>query len=394
VQVPRRRWRGVEPIPRPVRRTATVAQSDRGCRAAAGRGAGRGPESLRLRGLLAETYRRAGRLLEAARLYRDLHRPALAAKLAATGGDWYRPTPPTAPVTVPWLGESGPAMIEARMGDGRVGRFLLDTGVGEALLDPHLASAAGVTPFGEEAIHFPAGPAGRVEHGLLSQLALGELVIEGVPVQVYDTRAAMAGLLPLPVDGVIGSRLLSRLPVALDYARRELRLGDAMGGDSDETGTPFYWAADQYPLVPARLNDRLDTLLFLDTGLSSTAFGLSLSSAQAAKVELAPRPKGSAMACNTSSTPMRCAVSRSAPLTTGAKISPACCCNRSGWNIGSAFASAACSVTDSSTAAACGSTSRACASPSPVRRLPEFARSGDAGCGALCVGTRRLGRLE
>jgi hypothetical protein len=137
------------------------------------------PESPRLRGLLAETYRRTGRLLEAAGLYRDLGRPALAAKLAATGGDWYRLTPPTAPVTLPWLGETGPALIEARVGDGRVGRFLIDTGVGETLLDPHLASAAGVTPFGDEAIHFPAGPAGRVEHGLLSRLALGDLVIEG-----------------------------------------------------------------------------------------------------------------------------------------------------------------------------------------------------------------------
>jgi len=117
------------------------------------------PESVRLRGLLAETYRRAGRLLEAAGLYRDLNRPALAAKLAATGGGWYRLTPPAAPVTLPWLGESGPALIEARVGDGQVGRFLIDTGVGETLLDPYLASAVGVTPFGDEAIHFPAGPA-------------------------------------------------------------------------------------------------------------------------------------------------------------------------------------------------------------------------------------------
>lgn len=54
------------------------------------------PESPRLRGLLAETYRRAGRLLEAAGLYRNLGRPALTAKLEATGGDSYRLTPPAA----------------------------------------------------------------------------------------------------------------------------------------------------------------------------------------------------------------------------------------------------------------------------------------------------------
>jgi hypothetical protein len=245
------------------------------------------PESPRLRGLLAESYRRAGRLLEAAGLYRDLGRPALAAKLAATGGDWYRLTPPTAPVTLPWLGEGCPALIEATAAGSAASS---STPAPARPADLHPASAAGVTPRRRDPL--PHGPAGRVEHGLLSRLALGDLVIEGVPVQVYDTRPAMAGLLPLPVDGVVGSGLLSRLPVALDYARRELRLGDATAGDGDEAGRPFYWAADQYPLVPARLNDRLDTLLFLDTGLSGTAFGLSLSSAQAAEVELAPATTG------------------------------------------------------------------------------------------------------
>ena len=78
--------------------------------------------------LLAETYRRAGRLPEATGLYRDLGRPALADKLAATGGDWYRLTPPSAPITLPWLSESGPALIEARTGDGQMGRFLIWSG--------------------------------------------------------------------------------------------------------------------------------------------------------------------------------------------------------------------------------------------------------------------------
>jgi hypothetical protein len=113
----------------------------------------------------------------------------------------------------------------------------------------------------------------------LARLALSDLVSAGVPVQVHATRTSMVGLLPLPVDGVVGSGLLSRLPVALDHAHRERRLGDATGGEGDEVGTPSYWAADRYPLVAARLNDRLDALLFFDTGLSATAFGLSRSSA-------------------------------------------------------------------------------------------------------------------
>jgi hypothetical protein len=146
-----------------------------------------------------------------------------------------------------------------------------------------MAAEAGVQVFGEEAIHFPAGPAGRIGHGLLPRLTLGGLSVANLPVQVHETRSSMAKLLPFPVDGVIGSGLLSRLPVTLDYARRSLRLG---GDQHVEHGTPFYLASDQYPLIPARINDRLDTLLFLDTGMAGTGIALPMSTAQAANVEV------------------------------------------------------------------------------------------------------------
>jgi hypothetical protein len=93
----------------------------------------------------------------------------------------------------------------------------------------------------------------------------------------------MAQLLPFPVDGVIGSGLLSRLPATLDYGRRRLQLG---GDQPVDSGTAFYLASDQYPLVPARINDRLDTLLFLDTGMAGTGVALPMSSARAANVEV------------------------------------------------------------------------------------------------------------
>jgi hypothetical protein len=162
-------------------------------------------------------------------------------------------------------------------------RFVIDTGVGETLLDPAIAAEADVELFGEEAIHFPAGPAGRIAQGLLPRLTLAGLSVGNLPVHVHETRSSMAELLPFPVDGVIGSGLLSRLPVTLDYGRRRLLLG---GDQPVDSGRPFYLASDHYPLVPARINDHLDTLLFLDTGMAGTGLALPMSSARAANVEV------------------------------------------------------------------------------------------------------------
>jgi hypothetical protein len=52
-------------------------------------------------------------------------------------------------------------------------------------------------------------------------------------------------------------------------------------------GTPLYLAADQYPLVHGRINEQVETLLFLDTGMIGAAAALPFSTAEAANVEVA-----------------------------------------------------------------------------------------------------------
>jgi hypothetical protein len=236
----------------------------------------------RLPGLLAVCLCRAGRLAEAAGLYRRLGRLGLAEKLArlATSG-WYRAS--GAGAEIPWLLDSDLPAVEALV-DGVPARFILDTGVGETLLDRGIAGRLGLESLGAERIHFPAGPAGEVDHAILDVLELGSLRVNDLPVQIHPVRQGFAGLLPFPVDGVLGTGLFSQVQTSLDYPGRCLRLspGRRLGG-----GAPLFLGGEQYPLVEARLNDRLDTLLFLDTGMSGAALAVPLSIARLADVDLA-----------------------------------------------------------------------------------------------------------
>jgi hypothetical protein len=242
------------------------------------------PGSRRLLALLAQCLARGGELGAAADLYRSLGRTALAETLTRLAPEgWYRVAIPAAGAERPWLPDLALPLVTAEI-NGVPGRFLLDTGVGETLIDPALAAPAGLEALGEEPIHFPSGPAGLVHHSLIHSLALGPVRLQGVPAQVYATREAFAALLALPVDGIIGTGVLSRVVTTLDYRARVLRLGAAA---TPGAGTPFYLAGDHYPLVPARINDRLDILLFLDTGMSGAAAGFPISTARAAELEVA-----------------------------------------------------------------------------------------------------------
>jgi hypothetical protein len=237
----------------------------------------------RLLGSLAECLRRSDRLAEAAALYQKLGRFAFSDKLRRLAdGGWYL-LPAAARADLPWVSHAELPSVEVAL-NGVQGHFLLDTGVGEALVDPALALSAKVETFGEESIYFPSGPSGEVAHALIDCMALGELNIGRVPAQIHAIRQTFANLLPFPVDGILGTGLFSRLPTTLDYRNRRLRIGD---GERLTSGTPFYLAGEQYPLVDARINDQVDTLLFLDTGMMGAAVGLPFSTAEEAGVEVA-----------------------------------------------------------------------------------------------------------
>ena len=115
---------------------------------------------------------------------------------------------PAQVVDQPWVGDNGFPVIEARIParyPTQTACLVIDISVGETLLDQSVAQRAAVKLFDAEPIHFPAGPAGRIEHGLLAHLQLGALGVNTAPVQINGIRVAVANLPPFLVDGIIGS---------------------------------------------------------------------------------------------------------------------------------------------------------------------------------------------
>lgn len=243
------------------------------------------PGQPRLIGLRTEIDRRAGRLASAAAGLALLGRQAQAARLAVlaqTGA--YRLPEGAGSLVLDWSGRAPLPSVVARVGGGEA-HLLLDTGVGDCLLDTALARRLDLPVFGSESIQFPAGPPGQVELAILPELTLGDLSIGQVPIQIMPLRELFADLADRPVDGILGTGLLSRFSVTIDYAEGRLCLAR---GEQLADGSPLYLAGEHYPLLEARINERLDALLFLDTGLTGAAFALPATLAEPAGVEPLP----------------------------------------------------------------------------------------------------------
>jgi len=194
----------------------------------------------RLLASLAECLRRSDRLAEAADLVQKLGRFFFSDKLRRLADSGWYLLPDGAAADLPWASHADPPLVEVSV-NGAKGHFLLDTGVGETLIDPALARSGKVETLGVESLRLPSGPAGQVAHAFVDDLALGDLVVERVPAQVYETRQVFEDLLPFPVDGILGTGLFSRLPTTLDYRNRRLRMGD---GERLTNGMPFYLAGE------------------------------------------------------------------------------------------------------------------------------------------------------
>lgn len=158
---------------------------------------------------------------------------------------------------VPFFERTPLPVLQIRV-NGVGGLFIVDTGVGEIVLDRGFAAAARVEA--------PGG--GAAEEGYIDTLELPGLQVRNVPVGVRELQP----LGTRKIDGVVGSAFLAHFVATLDQKRERLILGRP-GSElpSSGPGLLLYLWADRYFLTPGEVEGRA-TLLLLRTGLQGRGF--------------------------------------------------------------------------------------------------------------------------
>jgi hypothetical protein len=255
------------------RLSAAVAR-DRGCRQA--------------NELLAEVSYRRDDFATAAAYHEAAGNRSIAAKLRSLAGR--RPYAIQGPDTVrlPFVRTDPLPIVEAILNRGPAALFLLDTGGAELILDKAFAGAAGVPVFGGQRSYFGGGKSATIVHGAAESLALGEVTVRDLPVQLLDMRPMGRMLGESDLAGIIGTCLLYRFLATIDYPGEGLvlrRKGTPAAPPAGAIDVPFLMADDHFILAEGRLNDGPGMQMLVDSGLAGGAFACPASTLKQAGIE-------------------------------------------------------------------------------------------------------------
>jgi len=130
---------------------------------------------------------------------------------------------------VPLLNCDGAPCIEARIGEGKEVRLVIDTGDADSVFDTKSAEAAGIRPAGPVAEGMPAGsfPA------RIAALEIGELTLTGVDVKAMDFTDWIAKNQMPRVAGTLAYTAFKDRILQLDFAAHQLRISDVLKGPVD-----------------------------------------------------------------------------------------------------------------------------------------------------------------
>jgi len=227
-------------------------------------------------GLEADMAIRKGDLAAAATSLRQLGRHARAEHLEGFDGDWYRVRERSAGL-VPVDVEYPLPLFEVTV-NGVSGRFVLDTGTGDCLLDSRFAGRAGVEPGPHDQASFAGGRLGHWQLARVDSLSIGGSYFEMLPAMISPLDMAFQhGFANSPVDGILGAGLLRAAGgVDIDYREAQFRLGSP-GVTAAE---PLWIAGPHYPLTPCQANGGPASSWFIDSGMSGIDLACSESAAK------------------------------------------------------------------------------------------------------------------
>ena len=185
---------------------------------------------------------------------------------------------PSAPETSRVLGSMiGTPIVRVEV-NGRTHYFWLDTGATMSLLAADVAADCGVMPIVGDTLAIAAAD-GRIaaRPAIANIVRIGKVTIRNLPVAILDPNAlrldrriSNGRIVPVKLDGVIGSDVLRRLSVVLDMGAGTISLARPAKPERDRSlgRRTLVWIG--FPVVRLLTRDGRPVLFGLDTGADST----------------------------------------------------------------------------------------------------------------------------
>lgn len=205
-----------------------------------------------------------------------LGRHARAHQLAGFSGEWYQ-IKELSKTPVPLNIEHTLPICEVSV-NGTIGRFVIDTGTGDCLVDSDFARRAGLTFGHVDQASFAGGRRGQWHLTGIDELSIGASEFTKLPAMISPlAHAFQHSFADEGVDGIIGSELIRAVGgIDIDYEQAQFQLGSP----ELQAGEALWIGGTHYPLTPCQVNDQPVSTWFIDSGMSGVDLACSESAAQ------------------------------------------------------------------------------------------------------------------
>ncbi|HEY9714238.1 MAG TPA: retroviral-like aspartic protease family protein, partial [Chroococcales cyanobacterium] len=168
------------------------------------------------------------------------------------------------PVTVPFEYVQKEIIVKGRMNNGEEVNFLFDTGASDTIIDRRAAAQHFLA---KEERYDIAAVSGMVSasSSQIDRLELGNMILNNLKARIFDL-SAQSRTMGRPIAGVIGTNVISRFLVTLDYGRQTITFADIDSAARPSSASALTFTQKQAPYVKATFNGKDQYTMLMDTG--------------------------------------------------------------------------------------------------------------------------------
>ena len=181
----------------------------------------------------------------------DFDRPGGAAKLSKT-------------IVIPFDYSQKEILVKARINNGEELDFLFDTGASDTIIDRRVAAENFLLKEGVADMHALSGRV-TTSTSSIGRLEVGNLIVNDIDARILDL-SSQSRQIGRRLGGIIGTNIISRYVVTIDYGKATLTIDDADSFVRPTDATVVGFLRKSAPVVKVKLAGKEEAMMLVDTG--------------------------------------------------------------------------------------------------------------------------------
>jgi len=170
----------------------------------------------------------------------------------------------TRTINVPFDYGQREILVKGRLNNGEELDFLFDTGASDTIIDRRVAAESYLLKEGVAGMRALGGSV-LTNISTIGRLELGNLVVNDIDARILDL-SSQSRHLGRRLGGIIGTNVISKFVVSVDYGKTTLSFHDADSFVVPEGCATVSFTRKSAPVVKVKLNSREGVMMLVDTG--------------------------------------------------------------------------------------------------------------------------------